>query len=124
MGVICFIIAALAVTLLVWYVMRKLKHGGSCCGGHESAPEKIKPKDRKLSNYPYRYIADVEGMVCSNCLRRVENAFNTNEGIYARGRLDNKRVSIYSKRELTRREAVGMLDSLSYTITDFREERK
>ena len=124
MGVIYFILAAAAVALLIWYVVHKLKHGGSCCGEHESAPEKIKPKDKKLSNYPYKYTADVEGMVCSNCLRRVENAFNTHEGIYAKGRLDNKKVSIYSKKELDRRDAVDLLDGLSYTITDFREERK
>ncbi|MBR1863813.1 MAG: ATPase P [Ruminococcus sp.] len=124
MGTVYFIIAVLSVGLLVWYVVNKLGHGGSCCSGHEAAPKRIKPKDRDLSNYAYRYAVGVEGMVCTNCLRRVENAFNSNEGIYAKGSLENKTVRLYSKRELTRREAVGMLDGSSYTITGFMEEEK
>ena len=123
MGVVYFFIAAVSVGLLIWYVVRRLTRGGSCCGGHESAPKKVKPKDRRLSNYSYRYNARVEGMVCANCLRRVENAFNSNDGVYAKGSLENKSVRLYSKRELTRREAVEMLGGSSYTITEFMEEK-
>ncbi|MBR1724464.1 MAG: ATPase P, partial [Ruminococcus sp.] len=101
-----------------------LSRGGGCCGEHESAPKRIKPRDRDLSNYRYLYTAKVEGMVCSNCLVRVENAFNGNEGVYARGRLEGKTIKLYSKKALTRRDAAEMLGGLSYTITEFMEEEK
>ena len=124
MGIVYFIGAVAFSALLVLYVVRKLRKGGSCCGGgHEAAPKRIKPKDRKLSNYSFRYSAKVEGMVCSNCLRRVENSFNSKEGIYAKGSLESKTVRLYSKQPLTRREAAGILSGLSYTITEYMEEK-
>ena len=115
-------VVAVCIALIVLLTMRRIKRGGGCCGEHESAPKKIRPTDRDKTHYPYRYTAKAEGMICANCVRRVENSFNSNDGIYAKVNMDNNIVVIYSKRPLDRREAAQMLNG-AYTLTDFKEEK-
>ena len=85
-------IAAVAVVavMLAWSIARKIHIGGSCCGEHEAAPRKIIPADTDKNHYAHNYTLTIEGMVCGACLRRVENAFNSCEGFYASGELQNK----------------------------------
>ena len=114
------IIAAVCAVLAVM-IVGKIKHGGSCCGEHEAAAAKVRAADRDLSHYPYRYRAVIEGMVCANCVRNAENAFNSVEGICASVELGSKTADIRSKRRLERREAAAILDGTSYTLTEFEE---
>lgn len=118
------IIAAAAAVFLAVLIFAKLKHGGGCCGEHESAAAKIRSADADISHYPYRYEVGIEGMVCANCVRNAENAFNSAEGIFAKADLAGKSAVIYSKRKLERREAAAMLSGTSYTLTYLREEEK
>ena len=117
--VISVIIACIALIVLV--TIRRIKHGGGCCGEHESAPKKILPADRDRSHYQFCYTAKVEGIVCSHCVRRVENSFNSQDGIYAKVNTEDNTVTIYSKRALERREAAQMLDG-QYYLADFKEK--
>ena len=103
---------------------RKINYGGGCCGEHEASAKKIRPKDRKLSNYPYKYTAKIGSMVCSHCVRNVENAFNSSDYIFAKVRLETKSAEIYSKRKLTRKDAAAILRNTAYTIMDFKEETR
>ncbi len=112
------------IVLLVYLMYRKVNYGGGCCGEHEAAAKKIRPKDRNISHYPYKYTAHIGGMVCSHCVRNVENAFNSADGIYAKVYLENKSASIYSKRVITRADAVKMLDGTAYVFLRFEEENK
>ena len=118
------ITAAAAAVLLAVIIFKKIKHGGSCCGEHESAAAKIRSSDTDISHYKYRYDVGIEGMVCANCVRNAENAFNSAEGIYAKADLAGRSAVIYSKRRLERRDAAAMLSGTSYTLTGFREEEK
>lgn len=54
--------------------VKKLRAGGGCCGPHEAAEKKVRVADRDKSHYPYTAVLRVDGMTCSNCVRRVENA--------------------------------------------------
>ena len=110
------------ILLLVFLMHRKINSGGGCCGEHEAAAKKIRPKDSKLSNYPYKYTAEIGGMVCSHCVRNVENAFNSEGYIFAKVHLETKTAEIYSKQKLTRKDAAAILNKTSYTITDLKEE--
>ena len=112
------------IVLLIYLMYRKINHSGGCCGEHEAAARKVRPQDRNISHYPYKYSADISGMVCSHCVRIVENAFNSVEGIYAKVHLENKSASIYSKRVITRADAVKILDGTAYVILGFEEEKK
>ena len=79
------IILALLAAALVFGVKSyagKLAHG--CCGaGGDGAVKKVRVADRDASHYPYVIRLGVTGMTCSNCKRRVENALNGIDGVFA-----------------------------------------
>ena len=116
--------ALCGVILIVFSVVHKIRYGGGCCGGHEAAAAKIHAADRDLSHYPYQYTAEIEGMVCSHCVRNVENAFHADTGIRAAVDLCRKTARLYAKHPLTRKEAAAMLDGTSYTLTEFKEVKE
>ena len=119
------IAAAVVITVIVVLILvLRIRRGGGCCGEHEQAPKKLKASRRSLTDHKYTYIAEVDGMVCSNCLTRVENAFNRIDGIYAKGELSSKTVKLLSISPLTRRQAADILSGTTYTLIDLREERK
>ena len=79
-------IVLLLAALLVFAVMRtrrKLKQGGGCCGEHEAAETKAVVSDRRKAHYPYEAVLDIGGMTCENCARKVENALNAQDGVWA-----------------------------------------
>lgn len=43
--------------------------------------KKIRPADKQKSHYLHTYKLEIEGMTCSNCSTRIENAFNTREAV-------------------------------------------
>ncbi|WP_022769874.1 MULTISPECIES: heavy-metal-associated domain-containing protein [unclassified Butyrivibrio] len=111
-----------AIILLIIMMKKKLLHGGSCCGGHEAPESKVKVADKNISHYDYHYEVSIEGMVCSNCATRVENALNGNEGIYAKADLGNKKAVIHAKRALSKEEVLGYVKELPYTIMSFAQK--
>ena len=74
--IVYFAALAAVIALMIGYMVRHLRSGGGCCGTHEAAPKAVRPADRDLSHYPYHYTAQIDGMVCGNCVRRAENAFH------------------------------------------------
>ena len=122
MPIVIAAVTAVFTALIAFYVIRRIRRGGSCCGEHEAAAHKIKAADTDISHYPYRYTVGIEGMVCSHCVRNVENAFNSAEDIFAVVDLAAKTAAVYSKHRLVRREAADILEGTTYTVTDFKEE--
>lgn len=119
---IIIIVAVCCAVLIVRTIIHKIRHGGGCCGAHEAAADRIRAADCDLSHYPCHYTAEIEGMVCANCVRNAENAFHAAEGIYAAVDLGSKTAKLYAKHPLTRREAAAMLDGTGFTLTEFKEE--
>ena len=114
-------VIVIAVVALFIYIRRKLRSGAGCCCEHEPTAKKIRPKDTDLSDHPYRYKVIIEGMVCTRCVRRAENAFNSYDGIYAVVTLDTKTALVYSKTILSRRQAAQILSQADLVLTDFME---
>ena len=108
-----------ALILMMSSMRKKLLHGGSCCGDHEAPEAKVKVSDKNIKHYNFHYEASIEGMVCGNCARRVENALNSNEGVYAKVDIGNKKAVIHAKRELTKDDVFEYTKSLPYTIMSF-----
>ena len=78
---ICAVLAVLAVVGVLSY-RKRLKSG--CCGAADGkAVKKVRVADKNRSHYPYRAVLRIDGMTCENCTRRVENALNTMEGVWA-----------------------------------------
>ncbi len=80
--IIVCIVLALVIAFAVYSTIRKIKYGSSCCGGKDPMPAKIRVKDRNKSHYPYVYLLKIDGMHCSGCVRKLENAFHAQEGFW------------------------------------------
>ena len=106
------LVAALLSLVFVYAIysyVRKLRQGGGCCGGHEPAEKKVKVADRDKRYYPYTVTLTVDGMTCGNCVRRVENALNRLDGVWAEVDLGAHRATVRTKQrpdEAALRQAV------------------
>ena len=119
-----FILLALLAAIILWAALetrKKLRRGGGCCGEHEAAEKRLAVKDRNKAHYPWAAELEIGGMTCENCARRVENALNALEGVWAR-------VDIGSHRAKLRLQSPPDRDALSlavaqagYAVLDYRE---
>ena len=117
------VVTALIVILAaaVYGTVRRIRFGSSCCGSKTPPEKKVKVRDKNIANYPYKYFLHVDGMHCSNCARRVENALNKTEGRWARVDLANKEVRLYSKHEEIDRDLEDVIAASGYTLLSSEE---
>lgn len=77
--------------------MKSVAHG--CCGtGNDE--KRIRVKDKRTEHYPYAVTLSVDGMTCSNCKMRVENALNAEEGVWAEVSLKEKKAVVRMKERI------------------------
>ncbi len=114
------ILLIVLIVILVIMMSKKLTHGSSCCGTKEPPVKRIKPSDSDTSHYPFNYELRVEGMVCVNCARRVENAFISQGDMIAKADAMTKEVRLWSKRELSRQDAASIVSEAGYTLLDIK----
>ncbi len=110
------ILAAAAVYLIV----RRAKRGSACCGTPSETVRRISVKDKNKAHYPFTAELSVSGMMCENCARKVENALNGLEGIWAKADLGKHTATVRCQSEPdtnTLREAVR---EAGYVVTDIR----
>ncbi len=115
---VIIIILVTLVSIAVVRIYRTVRYGGSCCSGGGPVEKKIPVKDRNRANYPFNYRLKVGGMVCSGCVRKVENAFNSDGELWAEADLEHKEVRILSKRVMDRTEFAELLKGTSYTLLE------
>ncbi len=117
---IVIIILVLIVVAAVYGTVHRIKYGSSCCGEHDAEDKKVRVKDKNKKNYPYTYVLNVDGMHCSNCARRIENAFNKTEGRWAEADVGRKEVILRTKREESERDLSGIVSGAGYTMLAFK----
>ena len=81
---------------------------------HRESVEKV--KDKNEAHFPYTYTLIVDGMHCSNCARRVENALNSKDGVWATVKLENNTVLVRSKSQLEWAELSKTISDTGYTV--------
>lgn len=114
-----FLIGAILVIVVaaaVYHVVKKMRNGGGCCGTGEAPVKKIRVEDRDKSHYPYHLVLDVDGMTCSNCARRVENALNKLDGVWAVVDLEKHRADLSMKTALPEDDLRGAVRDAGYTV--------
>lgn len=121
MNILLFLAIMAIVAALIGMMRKKITMGSSCCGEHERPTNHIRARDINLQHYAYRYHLKVDGMVCSNCAKRLENAFNKTGEMLATVDFEKKEVSVYSVYALERRTMARIVDSAGYTLMDFEE---
>ena len=52
---------------------------------------------------------------CQNCVRTIENAFNSQEGFYAKVNTEDNTVTILSKQQHPTDELINTLSNVGYT---------
>ena len=117
------LIIVLLIVIAVFSVrsyLKKLKHG--CCGAGGDEEKKVKVTDKDPDHYPYRVKIGVEGMTCSHCRQRVENALNSEEGVWAQVNLEKKTADVRMKKELSEQYLRRIIMKSGYTMTDYEKE--
>ena len=119
-GTIIVLIILFAVTAVaVISVVKRIKYGSSCCGERDATPSKIKVKDKNKNHYTNTYYLEVDGMHCSGCVRKIENEFNKNEGMWAKANLEYKQVKLLSKNTVDRNMASKIVSDAGFTMLSF-----
>ena len=117
MGTIAIIfVLAIIVVCAILSIRKRIKYGSSCCGTHDAAPKKIRVRDKNKAHYPYNYTLIVDGMHCANCARRIENALNSKDGVWASVKLEYKTVFVRSKKQLDWAELSKVISDAGYTL--------
>lgn len=114
------ILLIVLIALLAFMMSKKITRGSSCCGTKEPPVKSIKASDKDKSHYPHHYELKVEGMVCINCVRRVENAFVSTGEMLAKADAMTGEVRLWSKRELSRQEVAQIVSDAGYTLMDIK----
>lgn len=123
-NVLVVTILILIIGAAVYGAVKRIRFGSSCCGERDPGEKKIRVRDRNRSHYPYEYILSVDGMHCSNCARRIENAFNKEEGRWATADIGRKEVRLLSKHEETESELSDITASAGYTMLKMNKLRR
>lgn len=89
------IVLVVFAVLVIKSYAKKLASG--CCGAGGDAAKKIKVADKNRSHYPYAATLTVDGMMCSACETRVENALNALDGVWAKASSGDGRVEVLMK---------------------------
>ena len=117
------VVVILIVALIVGRCVKNISSGQSCCGTREKIPAKAKVKNKNRSDYPFQYVLNIEGMICSACVRNVENTLNRIDGLWAKADLAKKEVTVLSKVPRDKKFFVDAYEDSTYTITGFKEVR-
>ena len=104
------------VAMAVYGTVKRIRYGSSCCGTKDPGERKVKVRDKNRDHYPYKYVLSVDGMHCSNCARRIENAFNRTDGRWATADVAKKEVRLLSKRKESESDLAGITGSAGYTL--------
>lgn len=76
----------------------KKRAASGCCGSSE-AIKKVRVKDKNKDHYPYKAVLKVYDIHCQNCVHTIENAFNSQDGFYAKVNTEDNTVTILSKQQ-------------------------
>ncbi len=117
-NVIIVLILTLMFFLGVRRIYRTVRYGGSCCGSSGGLDKKVRVSDRNKANYPFSYKLIVDGMVCAGCARKVENAINSSDGVWAKVDPEHKEVHVLAKKEMSRNDFSQLLKGTPYTLME------
>ena len=92
--------------------IKRTKQG--CCGGSGEVVKRVKAADTNKSHYPHVTTLQVDGKTCTNCRKKVENAFNSLDGVYAVVDLEKKQVAVYMKEKMSEGDIRDIVKKTGY----------
>ena len=112
---IALTVIAIAIITAVKSWLKRISSG--CCGSGFEQIKAIKVSDRCRTHYPYHRILKIEGMHCSNCARKVENALNSQSGIWAKADAEKGQATVYLKTQRDDAELIAAVEKSGYSVT-------
>lgn len=100
--------------------MKRMLHG--CCGGGGPRTKRVKVSDKNPSHYSFLVTLSIEGMTCSACALRVENALNSMEGVWAKVNLPKKTAAVRTKEKPEESEIRQAVSYAGYSVTEYKEQ--
>lgn len=113
-GIICIMIIIVCVLGIRSYTKR-LTHG--CCGGGQDPVKRVRPADTNIAHYPYIRKIRIGGMTCANCARRVENVYNSMDGVLAEADFAEGCVTVRMKKDYKDIQLKEAVQSAGYFAT-------
>ncbi len=125
-GVVCVatgIIIAVILVICIFGIKSYFKRLASgCCGTGGNVPiKKVKAADNNKRHYDRCLLLEIEGMVCANCARRIENALNILDGVWATVDLEGKKVIVRLKGDYPSDELLSAVRSAGYTVMSIKD---
>ena len=122
MDKLIIIAGVLLIVFALWQTVQRFrgKAKNSCCGSAEAVTVK-KVDDTDASHYPYHYLLSIDGMMCSNCAKTVENTLNGMPGVWGRVNLGKKEADVLAKAPVESSRFAEALRKKSYTLTACKE---
>ncbi len=94
---------------------RRFTKGSSCCGDIAPSERSDSARDKNKSHYPFGTELVIEGMICENCAKKVENALNSLDGVYAKVDLSSSRARILTKAPADEKALISAVARAGYT---------
>ncbi len=119
------VLVLLLILIIAWagvQTFRKLQKGGGCCGEHAAAEKRVAVADRNKSHYPFRISLQIGGMTCENCARRVENALNRLDGVWAAVSIGSRSAEVLCKSEPDEALFRDTVREAGYVATAYQKE--
>ena len=113
--ILIIIAVAAMIGLAIWLNLRKKKKGSSCCGDIAPSERSDSARDKNKSHYPFGTELVIEGMICENCAKKVENALNSLDGVYAKVDLSSSRARILTKAPADEKALISAVARAGYT---------
>lgn len=121
-SVIILLVLAVICGYGVYSYVHHLRCGG-CCGEREAPDRKVKVGDKNKSHYPYTLYLKVDGMTCGNCVRRVENALNRLDGVWASVEMDRHMATVRMKERLPEETLKKAVKDAGYLVLQVSGEK-
>ena len=114
---------ALALGFGVRSYAKKLAHG--CCGAGGDGPErKVRVADKSPAHYAHAVRLGIGGMTCASCARRVENALNGVDGVWAQVNLRQACALVRMKTPEAWEQLSRAVAQAGYSVTGTQEIAK
>ena len=115
--IVVLILLAVLVGWAIYHSVKKSKQGGGCCPEHEKTVKRTVVQDRNRSHYPFQITLDIGGMTCENCARKVENALNALDGVWAKVDIASHKASVLSKTQPDQKQLARCVLDAGYVVT-------
>lgn len=119
-AVIILILIIIAVFSVKSYA-KKLTSG--CCKSGGDTEKKVKVRDKNPAHYPQCVKIGIDGMTCAHCRQRVENALNSEDGVWAEVDLKKQSAIVHMKNAISEDRLRYIISRAGYTAVYMEKER-